>query len=107
MKPERIFIVAGNLHQFAYYKQKKWKTFKETAADDEVFPDYIYVRNLDAIRGMTSIKGFYIGTYYDRADIEDIKTHIATIKLREEYVKSKVDELETAIDDYKKQFTLI
>ena len=43
---------------------------------------YRYVTNPGMLRGMTNIQGFFIGTYLNRLDIEEIREQIAVSKLR-------------------------
>lgn len=42
--------------------------------------DYPYVTDIHALRGLSSIDGFYIGTYYNRPDLLEIQQQIAIIK---------------------------
>ena len=65
-----IYIVAGNYNEYTDY------VYKNQDKDER----YTYVYDVDNIRGLNSIKGFYIGTYYSRPDIEKIKEHIEIIK---------------------------
>ena len=51
--------------------------------------NYIYVKNRYDLMGLTEIKGYYIGTAFQREDINQIKQAIA-------YVKERADLLEPA-----------
>ncbi len=72
------YIVAGNYNEYQAYVKRKTR--------DKVY--YKYVSGVDRIRGLSEIDGYYIGTFYQRPDIEDIKTHINIIKS-----KQKIDEI--------------
>jgi len=72
------YIVAGNYNEYQAYVRRKTR--------DQVY--YKYVSGVDRIRGLSEIDGYYIGTFYQRPDIEDIKVAITTIKS-----KQKIDEI--------------
>lgn len=72
------YIVAGNYNEYQAYVKRKTR--------DQVY--YKYVSGVDRIRGLSEIDGYYIGTFYQRPDIEDIKVAITTIKS-----KQKIDEI--------------
>lgn len=76
---EPIYIVAGSFEQYRAYCFKKKAEYDERG---ETFPLHRFVSNADHLRGLNSIKGFYIGTYEQRSDINDIREHIAIIKSR-------------------------
>ena len=65
-----IYIVAGNYKEYTDY------VCRNRDKDER----YTYVQDVDYIRGLNEIKGFYIGTYYSRPDIEAIKEYISIIK---------------------------
>ncbi len=56
------FIVAGNYDEYKNY-------IKEKGTDNL----YVYVYSPDQLRGLRDIKGFYIGSWRNRRDIEEIK----------------------------------
>jgi hypothetical protein len=68
---EYIYIVAGCYAEFHAYAKKKDNRKK-----------YKYVTDIRVLMGLSKIKGYYIGTYYNRTDIEDIKAYISIIKNR-------------------------
>lgn len=76
---EPIYIVAGSFEQYRKYCFKKKAEYDERG---ETFPLHQFVSNVDRLRGLKSIKGFYIGTYEKRSDIDVIKWQIAAIKSR-------------------------
>lgn len=75
MKP--TYIVAGNRAEFERYVQDKYEYWSKMAM---LMPEYKYVSNVDTIRGMTNIKGFYVGTWAKRPDIDVIKSFIEAQK---------------------------
>lgn len=75
------YIVAGNYNEYQAYVKRKPRI--------EYY--YKYVSGVDTLRGLSEVNGAYIGTYYQRPDIEDIKDAIAVIKtkqLNKEYTSS-------------------
>jgi hypothetical protein len=72
-----IYIVAGNHEEFENYVLKKHRqmVYKQ---------NYIYVKNRYDLMGLTEIKGYYIGTAFQRKDINQIAQAIAYVKERSE-----------------------
>jgi len=64
------YIVAGNYNEYQAYVKRKPRI--------ECY--YKYVSGTDTLRGLSSIDGFYIGSYESRPDIKEIKSAIAIIK---------------------------
>jgi hypothetical protein len=72
-----IYIVAGNHEEFENYVLKKNQQMVNKQ-------NYIYVKNRYDLMGLTEIKGYYIGTAFQREDINQIKQAIAYVKERAE-----------------------
>jgi len=68
----KIFIVAGNRAEYTAWVERNGYKYTETQ----------FVQNANSLRGIENIKGFYIGTYASRHDIQDIMSVIATSKRR-------------------------
>lgn len=89
--PEDIFVVAGNRHQFDQYTKEKWeiwtKEWNNNPSNPMMYPNYIYVENEKRLIGLSKVKGFFIGTWKERDDIEEIKLRIELIKGRSPQVK--------------------
>jgi len=68
------YIVAGNYNEYQAYVKRKTR--------DQVY--YKYVSCVDTLRGLSEIDGYYIGTFYQRPDIEDIKALITIIKSKQQ-----------------------
>jgi len=75
-----IYIVAGNHEEFENYviKKNRQMVYKQ---------NYIYVKNRYDLMGLTEIKGYYIGTAFQREDINQIKQAIAYVKERSELLE--------------------
>ena len=70
-----VFIVAGNRHEYDAYIQRK-----RIAGVDVM--NYVYVAGADTLRGRRDISGYFIGTYRNRPDLDDIKLLIQQSKFR-------------------------
>ena len=71
-----IYIVAGTHSEFKNYVITKVNTHDNSFE----FPRYIYVHSADVLRGLSSLDGFFVGTWRERKDISEIKLVIKTIK---------------------------
>ena len=67
-----IFIVAGSFEQYRRHIELKGYNAQE----------YRYVSSPNILRGITDIQGFFIGTWQNRPDIEQIKEIIQLSKNR-------------------------
>lgn len=75
MSRMKLFVVAGNYQEFQdFVIRKRMKGFSY---------DFVYVSKPEMLRGMTTIRGFYIGSYRDREDWPQIRDMIAIIKVKE------------------------
>lgn len=73
-KIDPLFIVAGNKTEFDDYVIRKRMMGHNY--------DFRYVYSPDALRGLNTIRGFYIGSYQEREDWPEINTLIKMIKAR-------------------------
>ena len=78
---DRIFIVAGNYEQYKEWVRKNIDQFyaKDTSIS---LSNFVYVHSADTFRGHREVHGYYIGTYNDRPDIEQIRKSIHIINHR-------------------------
>jgi len=80
---KKIFIVAGNVHEFEAYKAKKLVEWTEYGGELEgYFPEYVCVHNAWQLKGLNEIEGYYIGSYKNRPDLDEIEWCIKAIKAR-------------------------
>ena len=81
----KLFVVAGNYQEFQdFVIRKRMKGFTY---------DFVYIANADELRGMSTIRGFYIGTYRDRPDWPEIRDAIAIIKAKENHLQDNLTDL--------------
>lgn len=72
--PNKIYVVAGNSAEMDAYRLKK---IREGSKDN-----YYYVQTPESLRGLSTIKGVFIGTWAQRKDIHLIQEQIKLIKAR-------------------------
>jgi hypothetical protein len=90
----KLFVVAGNYEEFQdFVIKKRIKGFSY---------DFVYVSNRDTIRGLDTIRGFYIGTYRQREDWAEIRDAIAIIKAKENHVVDDLDDI-NIIESYQNE----
>ena len=70
-----VYFVAGNFSEYNDYRRRKEKEGKDTS-------NWRYVSKALDIRGLSEITGFYIGSFDERGDIEEIRMIIDKIKGR-------------------------
>lgn len=105
VEKEKCFIVAGSLREFDEYVKKKRNQY--AIMRQECPYDYFYVNGVDSLRGHTITKGFYIGSWRNRKDLEDIKQMIAINKshgvIKNDPLKSaRQATIEQAAEEFKK-----
>lgn len=66
------YVVAGNIAEYKHHIYKKGYDPQE----------YIYVSSPMVLRGRSEVEGFYIGSYEQREDIQEIREIIAYIKAK-------------------------
>jgi hypothetical protein len=77
---KKIFIVAGNVYEFEAYKAKKLHEWTEYSNILDPFPEYVCVHNAWQLKGLNEIEGYYIGSYKNRPDLDEIEWCIKAIK---------------------------
>lgn len=70
---ELIHYVAGSFAEYNEYRKRKSKAGVDVS-------NWRYVSKVTDLRGLTEVKGFYIGSFEERDDIEEIRIIIEQIK---------------------------
>jgi len=68
---KKKYIVSGTYEEYNEFVYKR---------RNEVNTSYVYVQHATQLTGLSNIEGIYIGTYFKRPDIEEIKERIALSK---------------------------
>jgi hypothetical protein len=68
---KKKYIVSGTYEEYNEFVYKR---------RNENNTSYVYVQHATQLTGLSNIEGFYIGTYFKRPDIEEIKQRIAIAK---------------------------
>jgi len=69
------YIVAGTYEQFLFWVNKRLEN--DILSQKQ---DFVYVSSPSVLRGLLQIEGYFVGTYKDRKDFQEIKTQIDIIK---------------------------
>ena len=72
MYDEPFYVVAGT--------KKEYEDFVIRKNMMGLYYNWKYVWNADMLRGLSRIRGFYVGTYEDREDWQQIQEMISIIK---------------------------
>lgn len=75
---DTIWIVAGNRQEFDEYVSRKIN--EKIQLRSSILNEYKFVFNTVQLKGLDNVKGFYIGSYKSRPDIDEIRDAIAMIK---------------------------
>lgn len=86
----KVYIVAGTRSQFV-----TWMESKGLSPNDE---NYVYVSHASKLIGAEDPHGFYIGTYYERPDINDISELIKRRQSKISSAKSNIASIVKAVD---------
>ena len=68
---KKKYIVSGTYEEYNEFVYKR---------RNEVNTSYVYVQHATQLVGLSNIEGYYIGTYFKRPDIEEIRERIALSK---------------------------
>lgn len=74
MTQDKLFIVAGNREQY-----REWVKTNLTRFPNILLQNFIFVSGPEVFRGYNEVHGFYIGSYRQRPDIEEIMDMISII----------------------------
>ena len=78
---DRIFIVAGNHQQYKEWVRKNIDRFYANNTSISL-SNFVYVSGPEIFRGYNEVHGYYIGSYKNRPDIEQIRESIHIINNR-------------------------
>ena len=75
-----VYILAGNRKEFN-------KFVSDRRMIDIWYVNYIYIESAITLRGVDNITGYYVGSYKERPDYEEIRLEINLRKMREKLNK--------------------
>jgi hypothetical protein len=75
---DRIFVVAGTRVQYDIFIRKKCEELFWENNTSILLSNFIYVDSIDKLRGYSDPHGYFIGTWCERKDIEEILFIIKT-----------------------------
>ena len=68
----KYLVIAGNRDQFREFIGRKAKQIWEEGHTSVTLSDFLYVGGPDQLRGYSNPQGFFVGTWRERNDIEQI-----------------------------------
>ena len=74
----KIFIVAGNHAEYNEWVRENIDRFYDKNTSISL-SDFVYVRDIDTLRGHREVHGYYIGSHKNRPDIKQIQEAIFII----------------------------
>lgn len=83
----KYHVIAGNFAEFNSFIRKKSTEMWKEGNTSISMSNFVYVSSVDTLRGLSEIQGFYVGTWKDREDIDEIQMKVKIIK-----EKMKIDE---------------
>ena len=75
----KYLVIAGNRDQFREFIGRKAKQIWEEGHTSVTLSDFLYVGGPDQLRGYSNPQGFFIGTWKERIDLEDIFMILSTV----------------------------
>lgn len=79
---EKTYVVAGNYDEFLFNVKNKLQRLYAEGDTRFTMSDFVYVSSVNQLRGLSTIKGYYYGSYMKRPDIAEIQNMIQIIKTR-------------------------
>ena len=67
---KKLYIVAGNIREYAYWLNTNWDRIQQMGITRR--QDVIFVSGPDTFRGCANVHGFFIGSFRNRQDIQQI-----------------------------------
>lgn len=86
---EKIFIVAGNYQQYKdWVKRNIDRLYQADPSRSISLSNFVYVSAPDAFRGQRKVHGYFVGTFRDRPDINEIVWQIRYINNVPDYIRT-------------------
>ncbi len=81
---DKIFIVSGTYEQYKQWVRKNIDRYyaKNTSIS---LSHFVYVSSPDILRGHSEVHGYYVGSYKNRKDIEQIREMIRIVNFRSDW----------------------
>jgi hypothetical protein len=79
MNNDKIFVVAGTHEQFTQFVRRKATQLWDGGNTSVTLSNFVYVSGPEVFRGFNSVHGYFVGTFRQRKDIEQILEMIRII----------------------------
>lgn len=84
----KYYVIAGNKFEADSFAKKKTLEMWNNGKTSISLSDFVYVSSVDTLRGLSEIQGFYVGTWKNRKDIEEIQLQVKIIKQKMDDIKN-------------------
>ena len=75
----KIYVVAGNKEQFNTFVRKKTYEMHQADISEITYSHFVYVSSINQLRGLSQVHGYFVGTYRERSDLQEILDYIRII----------------------------
>jgi hypothetical protein len=79
MYDDKIFVIAGTHEQFTQFVVRKAIQLWDGGNTSVSLSDFVYVSGPERLKGFNSVHGYFVGTFRQRKDIEQILEMIRII----------------------------
>ena len=75
----KIYVIAGNRAEYEQFIKRKAQQLWDDGNKSISLSDFVFVHSSERLRGMRNVHGYFIGTFAQRSDIEDLKQQLCII----------------------------
>lgn len=76
---EKIYVIAGNHQEYENFSRRKVFELYNKGDTSISLSNFVYVSGPTKLRGLRNIHGYFIGTFTQRSDIEELKRYLCVI----------------------------
>lgn len=69
---EKYFVISGNFFEFNSFLKKKCEELYNAGNTDISYSHFVYVSDISSLKGYSDPRGWFIGTWRERKDIDEI-----------------------------------
>lgn len=78
---DKIYVIAGNRIEYDMFIRRKSQQLWREGNTPISLSDFVFVHNRNQLRGRRNVHGYFVGTYYQRSDFQELKHEICTINM--------------------------
>jgi hypothetical protein len=77
---DKYFVISGNVHEFSVFIKKKCEELYAAGNTDISYSHFVYVADIFSLKGYSNPTGWFIGTWRERKDIDEIIVQLLMAK---------------------------